>query len=126
MSDTYAVDRFMQAVHAFQPLEVTLREDTQKVDKERIDEVLIDLRAAIPGLDGEDLGRALVFKAYVTHWRFLTELDKKSVFDVIGAPIDPMLIEALDEARRGRGLLRTASDVKWAESTVMKLEEYTR
>jgi hypothetical protein len=126
MSDAYAVDRFMQAAHAFQALEAKLREDTQGVDPKKIDAVLIDLHAAIPGLDGEDLGRALVFKAYVTHWRFLTELGKKNVFDVIGAPVDPRLVEALDEARRGRVLLRTANDIKWAEETVKHLEEYMR
>jgi hypothetical protein len=107
-------------------LEGELRKDLHSVDGKKIDAVLIDPRAAIPGLEGEALGRALVFKAYVTHWRYLTELSEKSILEMIGAPVEPRLIEALDEARRGRDLLRTASDFKWAEATVKQLEEYMR
>lgn len=125
MSDAYAVQRFEEAVGAFRALETKLREDLHSSqDAKKVDAVLIDLGAAIPGLDGEDLGRALVFKAYATHWRIMTELGRKSVFDVINAPVDPRLVEALEEARKGQALLRAPEDIQWAEATVRQLEEY--
>jgi hypothetical protein len=124
MSDTYAVKRFLEAVSVFQTLEEKLRTDLHSVDGKKIDAVLIDLRAAIPGLEGEELGRALVFKAYATLWRYMTELTEKSLLENIGKPVDSRLVEALDDARRGRNLLRAASDFKWAEATVKQLEGY--
>ncbi len=126
MSDAYAIDRFQEAVERFCKLEEKLREKISSVDPKKIDAVLIDLSAAIPGLSGEDLGRALVFKAYAFHWRFLTELGKKSMFEVLDVPVDPRLVESLAEARKGRELLRTPHDLKWAEETVHQLEEYMR
>jgi hypothetical protein len=126
MSDAYAVRRFLDAVGVFRGMEDRLREDWNSVDGKKIDAVVIDLDAAIPGLDGEDLGRALVFKAYAMHWRYLTELGKKNIFEVIDAPMDPRLVEALAAARKGRALLKTPNDIKWADATVQKLVEYEK
>ena len=125
MSDAHATQRFQEAVQAFRGLEEKLRGKISSVAPKKIDAVLIDLAAAIPGLTGEDLGRAMVFKAYVFHWRYLTELSKKVLFNV-DAPVDPRLTEALEEARKGRELLRAPGDLKWAEATVEQLEEYQR
>ena len=127
MSDAYAVQRFMDATKSFQTLEPALRERAGGVDGKKIDAVLIDLDAAIPGLDGEDLGRALVFKAYAVHWQYLTELGKKkSIFDVIGSDVDPRLVAALADARKGEQLLETSTDKTWAASTIQQIEEYMR
>lgn len=126
MSDVYAARRFQDAVRTLQALEGKLRAPGRTVDPKEIDAVLIDLAAAIPGLTDEDLGRALVLKAYAYHWRFTIELEEKSVFDVIGAPVDPGITRALEDARKGRKLLRTPEDVEWANATVTQLEEYQR
>lgn len=126
MSDAFASQRFNDAVQAFQALEDALRSRAGSVDGRKIDAVLIDLEAAIPGLDGQDLGRALVFKAYATHWRYLTELQKKNIFEVIDEGVDPRLKQALADARQGEQLLTDAGDRAWAASTIQQLEEYMR
>ena len=126
MSDAYAFQRFSDAVQAFRALEDALRSGAGSVDGRKIDAVLIDLQAAIPGLDGEDLGRALVFKAYATHWRYLTELDKKNIFEVIEEGVDPRLKVALADAKQGEQLLTDVGDRAWAASTIQQLEEYMR
>lgn len=126
MSDAFAVQRFSDAVQAFRALEDSLRSRAGSVDGKKIDAVLIDLQAAIPGLDGQDLGRALVFKAYATRWRYLTELHKKNIFQVIDEGVDPRLTQALADAQEGERLLTTASDRAWAASTIQQLNEYTR
>jgi len=127
MSDAYASERFREALHIFQALEAKLRKNLQGVEGKEIEAVLIDLRAAIPGLDGEELGRALVFKAYVTLWLNTTEMVKRRrfLYDP-SAPVAPRLIEALGDARRGRGLLRDGDDTKWADATIEKLEGYAQ
>ncbi|MDF3016108.1 MAG: hypothetical protein K0R44_1333 [Thermomicrobiales bacterium] len=54
-----------------QPLEPALQAGDANLDPLTIEEIVIDLDAAIPGLTGEDLGRALVFKRYA----FVLETD---------------------------------------------------
>jgi hypothetical protein len=129
MSDAYARDRFMEAAGRLHRLEPELRERPGAVDAKKVDAALIDLNAAIQGLDGEDLGRALVLKAYATQWRYLVELgQKKSIFEVLkeGKPgADPRLVEALADAKKGQALLQTPGDKQWAASTVT-LEGYMR
>lgn len=126
MSDAYAVQRFSDAVQAFRVLEDALRSRAGSVDGKKIDAVLIDLQAAIAGLDGQDLGRALVFKAYATHWRYLTELQRKNIFEVIEEGVDPRLTQALADAQQGEQLLTDAGDRAWAASIIQQLKAYMR
>ena len=65
-------------------------------------------------------------RAYATHWGYLTELDKKDIFEVIEEGVDPRLKVALADAQQGAQLLTDAGDRAWAASTIQQLEEYTR
>ena len=107
-------------------LEDALRSRAGSVDGKKIDAVLIDLQAAIAGLDGQDLGRALVFKAYATHWRYLTGLQRKNIFEVIEEGVDPRLTQALADAQQGEQLLTDAGDRAWAASMIQQLKAYMR
>jgi hypothetical protein len=115
MSDAYARDRFMEAAGRLHRPEPELRERPGAVDAKKVDAALIDLNAAIQGLDGQ--------------WRYLVELgQKKSIFEVLkeGKPgADPRLVEALADAKKGQALLQTPGDKQWAASTVT-LEGYMR
>jgi hypothetical protein len=127
MSDAYATRRFHEALRAFQALESPLRESLGRgVDARKIDAVLIDLDAALPGLDGEERGRALIFKGYVLQWRHIVESSSLSIFDAIDAPPDPRIEQALEAVRQGRALLQDPDDVARADELTRRLEAERR
>jgi hypothetical protein len=123
MSDAYATRRFHEALRSFQALEAPLREGYGRgVDARRIDAVLIDLEAALPGLDGEERGRALMFKGYVLHWRHIVDWSGKSVFEAMEAPPDPRIEQAVESLRQGRVLLQDPDDISRADDLMKRLE----
>ena len=127
MSDAYATQRFHEGLRAFQALEAPLREGLGRgVDAKKIDAVLIDLDAALPGLDGQERGRALFFKAYVLDWRRIVEFSGKSVFEAIETPPDPRIDLALEALRQGRALLQDPDDIARADDLAKRLEAERR
>ena len=127
MSDAYATRRFREARRAFQVLEAPLREGMGRgVDARKIESVLIDLDAALPGLDGEELGRALVFKGYVLEWRHLVASSSMNIMDVIDAPPDPRIDQALEAVTKGRALLHDPGDIAHADELTRRLEAERR
>ena len=43
-----------------------------------------------------------------------------------GSDVDPRLVAALADARKGEQLLETSTDKTWATSTIQQIEEYMR
>jgi hypothetical protein len=131
MSNRDAQERFVNAAKTFHGLEPALQAGGPNVDPLTIEEVVSDLDAAIPGLTGEDLGRALVFKGYALLWRRIVEIRsdvrRAELAMLRGEKADSRLAAALEGAIRGRELLQahgTEKDRRWADDVVNKLKGY--
>jgi hypothetical protein len=123
MSHPDAEEKFREAASALADIDKIIRtEGICSIVPRELQGVSIDLDAAIPGLTGVMLGRALVLKAHVLYLlHFAT--DKSLVFDVT-APLDPMLQEGLAYALKGREMLEALGDAKsldWAYDVIDKL-----
>lgn len=122
MGDRDAEERFFEAVNNFRTADEKARSDF-KIDEQAFQMVIIDLDAAIPGLTGVTLGRALVLRAGCLYWLHLAKLSRARFFDVT-APRDPLLTEGLAYALKGRKILEeagSARDLAWADDLVEKL-----
>ena len=70
-------------------------------------EILIDLDAAIPGLEGAPLGRALVLKAHALYYRWLSAVQSRKLlfYDPSAPDLRAPDREAWEAVTRGRALL---------------------
>lgn len=128
MGNGDAEERFREAAKSFMAADEKARSGhLGDIDEQAFQMVLLDLDAAIPGLAGVMLGRALVLKAACFYWLHLAKISKVSVFDVIGAPPDPLLKEGLSYAIKGRNILKelgSSADIPWANDIASKLGEH--
>lgn len=123
MGNKDAEQRFSEAVKSFWIADDKARGDLGNIDTKAFQMVIIDIDAAIPGLSGVMLGRALVLKAACFHWLYLEKLSKVLLFDV-DEPPDPLLEEGLSYALRGRKILEElgcTEDIPRANDVVEKL-----
>jgi hypothetical protein len=125
LGDAEAEEKFRDAVEEYQAAEQKALE--RENNPERFKLIIIDLDAAIPGLDGVILGRALLIKASCFYWLYLLKTRSyKSIFEAANAPDpDPMLKEGLPYALEGRELLQklgSTSDIPWANDIVKKMK----
>lgn len=126
MGNKDAEQRFFEAVKSFRIADDKARGDLGNIDTKAFQMVIIDLDAAIPGLSGVILGRALVLKAACFYWLHLEKLSKVLVFDVYELP-DPLLEEGLSYALRGRKILEelgSTVDLPWANGVVENLGDH--
>jgi hypothetical protein len=123
MSEPDAHDRFMQAARAHEVADGKGRTGAAP-DKRAFQLILIDLEAAIPGLDGFDLGRAYGLVASCHHWLYLAALREMPFFDV-HAPPNPNRKAGLAAAEKARKLLAKAPkhDRKWIDSLLERLAD---
>jgi len=126
MGNMDAKEKYFEAFNVFRVTEEKARART--IDANKFQMVIIDLEAAIPGLDGIMLGRALLLKACCLHWLHLDKIRKyKTIFDACTTPPDPLLKEGFSCALRGREILeklRSTVDLPWANDIVNKLKDY--
>lgn len=121
-----AKQKFSEAVNTYKVADEKAKSGgLNKIDARTFKMVIIDLDAAIPGLTGIMLGRALLLKACCLYWLHLDKLTKhQSILSVVEAPPDPLLKEGLSCAMRGRKILEehgSKVDLPWANDTVNKL-----
>jgi hypothetical protein len=120
-----AEERFIDAVRAFQQAEEAARANAANTPPAAFQRVIIDLDAALPGLDGLSKGRALVLKAQALWWQYFVRLSQNApkLYDP-SAPADPLLAESHLVAVEGRKLLQRLkapqSDLAWADDLVKK------
>lgn len=124
MGDADAEDKFFEAVEEYKTAEKKARERENNPERFRL--IIIDLDAAIPGLDGVTLGRALLLKASCFYWLYLLKTrSHKDIFEAANAPEpDTMLKEGLPYALKGRELLQklgSTVDLPWANDIVRKM-----
>ena len=124
---TAAEERFMDAVRAFQRAEEQSRANSRNITPKVFQRVVIDLDAALPGLEGLTKGRATLLKAQAMWWQYFVGLSQNppKFFDP-SAPTDPLLTESHRVAIAGRELLQQLkapqSDLDWADDLVKKTE----
>jgi hypothetical protein len=126
MGNFDAEQKFFEATKTFKIAEEKARKFNIDANKFRM--VVIDLDAAIPGLDGIMLGRALLLKAYCLYWLYLDKISKnKSILDAVMAPTDPLIKEGLSYAMKGLEILEkhgSTVDFPWANGLINELKEY--
>lgn len=128
MANTHAREKFFEAVNTFRSADDQARSGgLDKIDAQAFQMVIIDLDAAIPGLTGAMLGRALVIKGQCIYWLHLDNLVKSGkesgLLDVDTLP-DPRLKEGLSCAMKGRNILEelgNTAELPWANDVVNKL-----
>lgn len=121
MSNRDAEDRFRYAVKAFKKADDQARTGYTHIDVQAFKMVIIDLDAAIPGLDGEKLGAALVFKAHCLYWLFRADMHTSRFFDVDKAANSPLRKDGLALALKGRQILQdlgSTQSVAWADDLI--------
>ena len=127
MGSKDAEDRFFEAVRNFRIADDKARNGgPSSIDAQAFKMAEIDLDAAIPGLSGVMLGRALLLKADCLYRQYLAGLDKVSIFEVI-ASVDPLLKEGHTCALKGRKILEelgSTVDLPWANDIVSRLGDY--
>ena len=128
MGNMDAVDKFFEAVGAFKLADESARAGNLKnIDARTFRSIIIDFDAAIPGLEDENLGRALLLKATCFYWLYLSELaHKRSVLFDVDAPPNPLRVEGLSYALKGRDILQKLGRTKelpWANDIVSKLSD---
>ena len=126
MSNRYAEEKFREAVTAFSGLARNLwKPGGGDASQSDFRDVLTDLEAAIPGLDGVMRGRALVLKGECHFNIFWKTLGLTAFYDPDRAPTSPPT-EALECALEGQRILQaehSTSDLQWADSVVQKLRD---
>lgn len=131
MGNKDAENRFFEAVNSFRSAEQMARANMSEIDQRAFKMVLIDLDAALPGLDGVMRGRALLLKAASQHWLYFAQVSAyESVFalmkDTEGkARLESLREEGLSWALQGREVvaeLGASSDLDWANDLVSKLK----
>jgi len=121
---SYAKEKFFRAVRTHQTASEKARMPGAKIDALAFQNVILDLDAAIPYLEGIWSGRALVLKADSIYWLYLAELTKSKVYREL--PKDPLWEEGLSCALKGRQILRergSDADLPWADDIVNKLTD---
>ena len=126
MGNIDAEQKFFEAVKTYRVSDEKAKSSgLNEIDVRIFQMVIIDLDAAIPGLMGVMLGRALLLKASCFHWLHLDKLIKhQSILSVVHAPPDPLLKEGLSYAIRGRKILEelgAKAELPWANDIVDKL-----
>ena len=131
MGNTNAEAKFFDAVNSFRFAEQAARANMNQIDQRAFKMVVIDLDAALPGLDDVTRGRALLLKAASLHWLYVSQLSAyDSVFamlnDIEGqAQLKSLREEALSWALQGRAVVvesGTPSDLAWADDLASKLQ----
>jgi len=126
MSNDDAKERFFDALDTFTKLDKSARSSSSKIDDKSFKKVIIDLDAAIPGLEGANLGRAILLKALSLYWIYYKGLSKKNIFEIINNPIekDPILMESHELSLKGKSILVKSNapdnDIKWADDLIRK------
>jgi hypothetical protein len=121
-----ANERFLEAVKSFQKLEKAARSGSAGADEKSFRKVIIDLDAAIPGLEGLHLGRAMLLKAQSLWWIYFLGLNEKNIFGIINNPEkkNQLLAESHELALKGKNILvnHNASDreISWADDLFRK------
>ncbi len=126
MANQDAEDKFRSAVQTFQKADDQARADLTKIDVPTIKMAMIDLDAAMPGLEGEMLGGAMVFKANCLYWLFTADMLTSRLFDVDKAANSPLRKEGLSLALKGRQILHelgNTGSLSWADSLIEKLND---
>jgi hypothetical protein len=117
-----AEERFMEAVQAFKKAEDAARAELGNIDEKAFRRAIIDLDAAIPGLEGLQLGRAMVLKGQALWWISFAKQSGKILFDVEAE--NPERAEAHQLAVEGLALLEqndaAEHDMSWANDLVEK------
>jgi hypothetical protein len=129
MSAKDAEDRFIEAVHAFKDADEKARKDMKRgVNKKVFQLVLIDLDAAIPGLEGRMLGHAYGFKASCYDWIRTAEVMEAAkgsrLFDVYASRKSPTRAAGLSAAKKARSILAKIpnEDLGWIEDLIEQLK----
>lgn len=119
-----AEERYFLAGRALQKAEEAARSDVRPGNRNDFQKAVIDLDAAIPGLEGLSLARAKLLKAHALWWMYFLGL--KGKFYDPTQPEDPLLAESHALAVEARKLLKRckapAEDVKFADGLVAKTE----
>jgi hypothetical protein len=131
MGNRDAEAKFLEAVSSFRLAEEAAQADWSQIDQRAFKMVVIDLDAALPGLDGVTRGRALLLKAASLHWLYVGRVSAyDSVFAMLDdtkgqAQLESLREEALSWALQGREVVAesgTPSDLAWADDLVSKLQ----
>lgn len=122
---TDAEERFFEAVQTFKQAEEAARADVGNIDEKAFRRAILDLDAAIPGLEGLQRGRATVLKGQSLWWISFSKLSGKVLFEV-GAE-DPERTEAHRLAVEGLTILEQNDapnhDLAWAQDLVKKTRD---
>lgn len=132
MGSRDAETKFSDAENSYILAEQAARGDMSQIDQRAFKMVVIDLDAALPGLDGVRRGRALLLKAASLYWLYegrMSEYD--SMFAVLKdaegrAQLQSQLEEASSWALEGREILAeigTPSELAWADDLVSLLSK---
>lgn len=131
MGNTDAEAKFFDAVNSFRFAEQAARANMSQIYQRAFNMVVIDLDAALPGLDGVTRGWALLLKAASLHWLYVGQFSAyDSVFAMLNdtegqAQLKSLREEALAWALQGREVVvesGTPSDLAWADDLVSKLQ----
>ena len=134
MGNSDAEAKFFEALNSFRLAEEAARANWSQIDQRAFKMVVIDLDAALPGLDGVTRGRALLLKAASLHWLYVGQVSAyDSVFAMLNdtegqAQLESVRKEALSWALQGREVVAesgTPSDLAWADDLVSKLQTAT-
>src|SRR6266700_2317109 len=122
-----AEERFFLAGRALEKAEQAARSDLQAGNPNDFKKAVIDLDAAIPGLEGLSLARAKLLKAHALWWMYFLGLrtNHPKFYDPT-QPEDPLLAESHALAVEGRKLLKRfkapSEDLEFADDLVAKTE----
>jgi len=122
-----AEERFFDAARAFQKVDEAARSHEEDVKEDAFKRVIIDIDAAIPGLEDLFLARAKLLKAHAIWWIYWLRLKTNTpkFFDP-SMPKDPLLVESHALAIEGRKILKKLkapkADLKYADDLVAKSE----
>ena len=122
-----AEERFFDALRAFQKADDAARSVEAGVSEDAFKRVIIDIDAAIPGLEELFLARAKLLKAHALWWLYWLQLKAQPPrFYDPTEPKDRLLIESHTLAVEGRRILKklrvSKDELKYADDLVAKAE----